>query len=317
MKNSISTTISSVDRKPLLSNISITRETTVTVGATVISKTVEEIGDLATTQICNKATIKTSAVGERRDADILDEPNPCQEFPPKMRWSRIRWSTIDKVVEWGWDNDEAPLASQSGELTVRAESFVDASVPVLSQTQSGNSTASSAKTNISLDATTYGPTITTEASQPDKSTALDEYEIIYLCTGERCCSAGELCLGLGTSALFKMHHVVAILPVEDNIWEVLMPARHASGFSDCAAEFGFATEQHSTPKPGLWMRTLLVWMYSGENYLVPLFYISFLKSRPFLDLFKDSFRARILLPKSFVIWSKPYRRIGPWYTVGE
>lgn len=114
-----------------------------------------------------------------------------------------------------------------------------------------------------------------------------------------------------------MHDVVAILPVEDNIWEVLMPTRYASCFSDCARDLSFATEQHSTPKPGLCMRALLVWMYSGDNYFVASVYISFLKSRPFLDVFNNFVRARILLLKYFVIWFKPYQRVGPCYAVGE
>lgn len=116
---------------------------------------------------------------ERRDSDIPDQPNsPCQEFFTEVRrfylfmhsyadYSQVRWSTLDKAVEWGWDNDvahEVSPASQSGNSTVRADSFspadaVDASVPVLCQAQSGNSTASSANTNISPGVTTYGPTV--------------------------------------------------------------------------------------------------------------------------------------------------------------
>lgn len=72
---------------------------------------------------------------------------------------------MEKAVEWGWDNDGLLLDSQSGKSIIRADDIspadaVEASVPVLRQTQSGNPTASS------LGLTTYGPTITIGASQP-------------------------------------------------------------------------------------------------------------------------------------------------------
>ncbi|KFY65438.1 hypothetical protein V496_02562 [Pseudogymnoascus sp. VKM F-4515 (FW-2607)] len=235
--NSIdTTTITSGDRKPSLFKDLVTRETTVTDGTTFVSiRTVDNVGDLGTLSP-NKGLSLLNAT----QLALLNQPIRCGPYAPTQICNKTtgsipssRWSFLDKAVEWAWENDGVSPASQSGNSTVRAApaDAVDVSDPVLCQSQSGSSTGSSASTTISPGLTTYGPTITTIASQPDNPTALDKYEIIYLCTGENFCSAAELCSSLGPYALFKMHDVIAMLPVEDNIWEVLMPARHIETFS--------------------------------------------------------------------------------------
>ncbi|ELR10096.1 hypothetical protein GMDG_04496 [Pseudogymnoascus destructans 20631-21] len=204
-----------------------------------------------------------------------------------------RWSVFDQLVEWSWTDDcdiDVPSATQnsnstsrmdgispldtektstltlhqnwSANTTMRSDSIsppstAATSISDLHQIRSDNLIPSSTDVHLCPTSSSHGLSATTGDCWPAGSTH-ELYRIIYLYTGEFCSTASELYSGLQASPLFRKHKVLAIFSVDENVWEILMPAGYVPEFCNCVANFGFAIERNSAPKPGFCMRALIV-----------------------------------------------------------
>ncbi|KFY47818.1 hypothetical protein V496_10427 [Pseudogymnoascus sp. VKM F-4515 (FW-2607)] len=187
-----------------------------------------------------------------------------------------RWSVFDQIVEWSWTDDGdidvlsatqnsnsmsrmggiPPLDTErtstltlhqnwSANTTMRSDSIsppntTATSILDLHQIRSDNLMPSSTNVRLCSTSSSHGLSATTGDCWPAGSTH-ELYRIIYLYTGEFCSTASELYSGLQASPLFRKHKVLAIFSVDENVWEILMPAEYVSEFCTCVANFGFAS----------------------------------------------------------------------------
>jgi hypothetical protein len=135
-----------------------------------------------------------------------------------------------------------------------------------------------------------------------------KYSLIYLYTGNACKTAKELRSHLNSSRFFRLYDVLAIFPIGDGIWELLVS--DICRFRKCAQELCFAVETCGDLRRGLFARFVILWLCSGENLIMreaSACYRNLLKRYSFRDVIADMVTAFFRLPKSTVMGCLAYR----------
>jgi hypothetical protein len=141
-----------------------------------------------------------------------------------------------------------------------------------------------------------------------------KYSLIYLYTGSAWKTAKELRSHLHSSRFFRLYDILAIFPIENGIWELLVS--NICRFRRYAQELNFAVESCGDLRRGLFVRLVILWLCSGENLLMreaSACYPNLLKRYSFRAVAADVATAFFQLPKSTVMGCLSYRMDGLRY----